>query len=48
MIFRAQDGSIDRLKTAEGYVIGLKAWGGIVMEQHKACVQSHLADEPKG
>jgi hypothetical protein len=44
-IFRSSDGAVDRLKTAEGYVIGLKAWGGIVLAQITACVDSHAKDE---
>jgi hypothetical protein len=40
-IIRNSDGSVDRLRTAEGYVVGLKSWGGIVLNSYTACIESH-------
>jgi hypothetical protein len=43
-VARNSDGTVDRLRTAEGYVVALKSWGGIVLQSYSACVESHEAE----
>lgn len=38
------DGSLDQLRTARGFVTELKSWGGIVLSNYTACVDSHEAN----
>ena len=35
------DGTLDQLRTARGFVTELKSWGGIVLSNYTACVESH-------
>lgn len=41
------EGNLDQLRTARGYVTDLKSWGGIVLENYTACIESHEANAPK-